>query len=91
MTPRTRASSPTWRSTVCFGRAFVGGGVSAWDLTRGNGSRAIALLLQTGVDLTSNGKFQLVAQGRAPFNKMDDIDNNYMFWGGLRFRPWSSK
>ncbi len=74
-----------------LGRAFVGGGVSAWDLTRSNGSRALALLLQTGVDLTSDGKWQLVAQGRAPFTKMDDIDNNYQFWGGVRFRPFSSK
>ncbi len=74
-----------------LGPVFVGGGVSAWDLTRGNGSRAIALLLQTGVDLTPNGKFQLVAQGRAPFNKMDDLDNNYMVWGGFRLRPFSSK
>jgi hypothetical protein len=74
-----------------LGPVFVGGGVSAWDLTRGNGSRAIALLLQTGVDLTPNGKFQLVAQGRAPFNRMDDLDNNYMVWGGFRLRPFSSK
>ncbi len=74
-----------------LGPAFIGGGVSAWDLTRSNGSRALALLLQTGVDLTPDGKFQLVMQGRAPFNKMDDVDNNYMFWGGLRFRPFSSK
>jgi hypothetical protein len=74
-----------------LGPAFVGGGVSAWDLTRSNGSRAIALLLQTGVDLTPNGKWQLVAQARAPFNKMDDVDNNYMLWGGVRFRPFSSK
>ncbi len=74
-----------------FGPAFLGAGVSAWDLTRSNGSRSVALLLQTGVDVTPNGKIQLVAQGRAPFNKMDDLDNNYMFWGGLRFRPFSSK
>jgi hypothetical protein len=74
-----------------FGPAFIGAGISGWDLTRSNGSRALALLLQTGVDLTPSGKFQLALQGRAPFTKMDDIDNNYMFWGGLRFRPWSSK
>ncbi len=74
-----------------FGPAFLGFGVSAWDLTRSNGSRAVALLLQTGIDLTPNGKFQLVAQGRAPFTKMDRVDTNYVVWGGLRFRPWSSK
>ena len=74
-----------------LGPVFIGGGVSAWDLTRSNGSRALALLLQTGVDLTPNGRFQLVAQARMPFTKMDDVNNNYVLWGGLRFRPWSSK
>jgi hypothetical protein len=71
--------------------AFFGGGVSAWDLTRDNGSRAAALLLQGGIDLTKDGKWQFAAQGRVPFNKFDDIDNNYQFWGGFRFRPFSEK
>ncbi len=73
-----------------FGKVFLGGGVSAWDLTESD-TRSIALLLQTGFDLTSDGKLQLVAQARAPFNKMRDLDSNYMVWGGFRFRPFSAK
>ncbi len=52
-----------------FGKVFLGGGVSAWDLTESD-TRSIALLVQTGFDITSNGKLQLVAQARAPFNEM---------------------
>ncbi len=74
-----------------LGAGFFGGGISAWDLTRDNGSRSVALLVQGGFDLTKDGKWQLVGQARAPFNKMDDLDNNYQIWGGFRFRPWSSK
>ena len=73
------------------GAGFFGGGISAWDLTRDNGSRSVALLLQGGFDLSKDGKWQLVAQARAPFNKFDNLDNNYQFWGGLRFRPNSWK
>jgi hypothetical protein len=74
-----------------LGGGFVGAGLSAWDLTRSNGSRAVALLVQGGFDLTKDGKWQLVGQARAPFNKFDDLDNNYQVWGGFRFRPNSSK
>jgi hypothetical protein len=73
-----------------FGKVFLGGGVSAWDLTESD-TRSIALLVQTGVDLTRDGKLQLVAQARAPFNEMKHIDNNYMVWGGFRLRPFSAK
>ena len=73
-----------------FGKVFLGGGVSAWDLTESD-TRSIALLVQTGVDLTRDGKLQLVAQARAPFNEMRHIDNNYMVWGGFRLRPFSAK
>jgi hypothetical protein len=74
-----------------LGGGFVGAGISAWDLTLSNGSRSVALLVQGGFDLTKDGKWQLVGQARAPFNKFDDMDNNYQIWGGFRFRPNSSK
>jgi len=74
-----------------LGAGFFGGGISAWDLTRDNGSRAVALLLQGGYDLSKDGKWQLVGQVRAPFNRFDDLSNNYQFWGGFRFRPNSWK
>jgi len=71
-----------------FARGFVGGGVSAWDLTLDTGSRSVAFLIQGGVDLNPRGSFQLVAQARAPLNELDHLNDNYQFWGGLRFRPF---
>jgi hypothetical protein len=71
-----------------FARGFVGGGVSAWDLTLDTGSRSVAFLIQGGVDLNRRGSFQLVAQARAPLNELGALDDNYQFWGGLRFRPF---
>jgi hypothetical protein len=69
-----------------FGGGFVGGGVSFWDLTEED-SRTIALLVQAGFDLSPSRRWQLVVEARAPFEDMDDLGNNYMFWGGIRFRP----
>jgi hypothetical protein len=70
-------------------RGFFGGGLSWWDI--GKDSGGIGPLLQAGVDLTKDGKWQLVGQARAPFSEFDDLENNYQFWGGFRFRPNSSK
>ena len=71
-------------------RGFFGGGISAWDI--GKDSSGVGLLLQGGFDLDKDGKWQLVAQTRVPFfNQFDDIDNNYQFWGGIRFKPNSWK
>jgi hypothetical protein len=68
---------------------FFGGGLSWWDI--GKDSGGLGVLLQGGVDLTRSGKWQLVGQARAPFSRLDDLENNYQFWGGFRFRPNSSK
>lgn len=65
---------------------FIGGGVSFWDLTISD-TRAVAALVQTGVNLDENGRFQFVVEGRAPFDQFDDISNNYQVWAGIRFRP----
>jgi len=71
-------------------RGFFGGGISWWDI--GKDSTGVGLLLQGGYDLTPDGKWQLVGQTRVPFfNQFDNIENNYQFWGGLRFRPFSWK
>jgi hypothetical protein len=71
-------------------KGFFGGGISWWDI--GKDSTGVGLLLQGGFDLDQNGKWQLVGQTRVPFfNQFDNIDNNYQFWGGLRFRPNSWK
>jgi hypothetical protein len=71
-------------------RGFFGGGISWWDI--GKDSTGVGLLLQGGFDLDPNGKWQLVGQTRVPFfNQFDNIENNYQFWGGIRFRPNSWK
>jgi hypothetical protein len=71
-------------------RGFFGGGVSWWDI--GKDSTGVGLLLQGGFDLDKNGKWQLVGQTRVPFfNQFDNIENNYQFWGGIRFLPNSWK
>ena len=69
-----------------LGKAFIGGGLSWWDI--GKDSGGIGPLIQGGVDLDKNGKWQLVGQARAPFAEFDNIDNNYQLWGGIRFRPY---
>ena len=69
-----------------FSGGFVGGGVSFWDLTEED-TRAVALLVQLGFDLAPEQRWQLVVEGRIPFDRFDDIENNYQFWGGIRFRP----
>jgi hypothetical protein len=71
-------------------RGFFGGGVSWFDI--GKDSTGAALLVQGGFDLDKDGKWQLVAQTRVPFfNRIDNTENNYQFWGGFRFRPNSWK
>jgi hypothetical protein len=73
-----------------LGNGFFGGGVSFWDI--GKDSSGVGLLLQGGFDLDKDGKWQLVGQTRVPFfNQFDNIENNYQFWGGIRFRPNSWK
>lgn len=67
------------------GRGFVGAGLSWWDI--GQDSGGIGPLIQGGFDLDKNGKWQLVGQGRLMFSELDNIDNNYQLWGGIRFRP----
>lgn len=69
-----------------LGRGFIGGGLSAWDLTEED-TRSIGALIQGGIDLDQKGKFQFTVEGRLPFNTLDDVENNYQFWGGIRIRP----
>jgi hypothetical protein len=68
-----------------LGRGFVGAGLSWWDI--GQDSGGLGPLFQGGFDLDSDGKWQLVGQGRLIFSELDNIDNNYQLWGGIRFRP----
>jgi hypothetical protein len=66
-----------------FEKGFIGGGVSFWDLNDED-KRTVALLVQLGF---GPEKLQIMFEGRAPFEDMDEIGSNYMFWGGIRIRP----
>ena len=68
-----------------FSRGFLGAGVSFWDLTEED-TRTVALLVHGGFNLDDDGHVQLVIEGRGPFDQFDDLGNNYMLWGGIRFR-----
>lgn len=67
-------------------RSFVGAGLSVWDMLSSE-THTVAMLAEIGVDITQNRQWQLVGEGRLPIDELDDIGNNYQFWGGLRFRP----
>ena len=65
-------------------KAFIGGGVSFWDLTISD-TRTVALLVERGTALSKDGKWQLALEGRIPFDQFNDVSNNYQFWGGIRY------
>ncbi len=60
---------------------FVGTGLSLWDLTHSD-TFTPALLLHTGVPLAK--KVYFLVEGRLFFDHLDDVQNNYQFWGGVR-------
>ena len=73
-----------------FGRkGFIGTGIGVWDFTHGD-TVAPVWLLQGGHRVwTASGpkanELHFVVTGRLFLNRMDDIANNYQFWGGFRF------
>lgn len=66
---------------------FVGFGLSAWDLTRSD-SFTPAAMVHLGLPIAPHARFPVyfLVEGRAFLDGLDDIDNNYQFWGGLRAR-----
>jgi len=67
------------------GGAFVGTGLSLWDLTRGD-TFTPAWLLHFGVPLAKNARYPVffIGEGRLFFDHIDDVSNNYQFWAGVR-------
>lgn len=65
--------------------AFVGTGLSLWDLTHSD-TFTPAWLLHFGVPLGHHPAHPVhfMVEGRFFLNKMDDVTNNYQVWGGLR-------
>ena len=67
---------------------YFGTGVGLWDFNHGD-NVTFNLLLHGGFPLTrypEDGRHRLlfVVEGRIFFDELDEIDNNYQFWGGLR-------
>jgi hypothetical protein len=62
--------------------AFVGTGISFWDITRSD-SFSPAWLLHFGVPLGTHPVY-FIGEGRLFLNEIDDVSNNYQVWGGLR-------
>ncbi len=66
------------------GRAFVGVGVSFWDLTRRD-TFTPAGMVHFGIPLGhSTPQAYFVGEGRVFFDHADDISNNYQVWAGVR-------
>jgi hypothetical protein len=67
---------------------FIGAGLGVWDLFDGDDITP-HLLLHFGVPVAKyaddKAKLLFVGEGRLFFDNFDDIDNNYQFWGGLRY------
>ena len=70
-----------------IGRGFVGGGVGLWDLTRSDTLTPTAMV-HFGLPVADQLRFPIyfLVEGRLFLDNVDDIDNNYQFWGGFRVR-----
>jgi hypothetical protein len=68
-------------------KGFIGAGVGVWDLNHGD-HVSPNLLLDFGIllkEYESTNKLYFTGEGRMFMNQMDDLANNYQFWGGLRY------
>jgi hypothetical protein len=65
--------------------AFVGTGLSFWDLTRSE-TFTPAWLVHFGIPLGHHPTHPVyfIGEGRLFFDNIDSVDNNYNFWGGIR-------
>ncbi len=67
-------------------RAMIGAGIGVWDISEDE-TRDGSILGQFGVHLTEGTSVRVtwLNQGRIFFDDIDDVENNYMIWTGLRF------
>ena len=69
-------------------RAFIGTGLSLWDLTRSK-TFTPAWLLHFGVPVTKrDARFPvfIIGEGRSFLDHADNISSNYLVWGGVRIQ-----
>jgi len=66
-------------------RAFVGTGISFWDITHSD-TFTPAWMVHLGVPLGTHPRHQiyLLIEGRLLLRQIDDVRNNYQFWAGVR-------
>jgi hypothetical protein len=64
---------------------FIGTGLSLWDITHSD-TFTPAWLVHVGVPLGSHPRHPvyLLGEGRLFFDHIDDAQNNYQFWAGVR-------
>lgn len=69
------------------GGAFVGTGLSLWDVTR-SATWTPAWLLHFGIPLAKGDRHTVFffGEGRLFFDHISDISNNYLAWAGLRVK-----
>jgi hypothetical protein len=68
--------------------SYFGTGLGLWDIFDGD-NLAPTVLLHGGVPLArypdNRPRALFVVEGRLFLNELDDIDNNYQFWAGVRY------
>ena len=72
---------------VMANKAYIGTGLGVWDLFDSD-TVAPTALINFGVPIlksASDGELFLTGETRLFLDELDEIDNNYMFWGGLRY------
>ncbi|MGE0592192.1 MAG: hypothetical protein AB7G23_11925 [Vicinamibacterales bacterium] len=70
-----------------FARGFIGGGAGVWDFNHTD-TVAPSLLVDFGVllnEAASGNRLYFTTEGRLFLDAADDIQNNYQFWGGIRY------
>jgi hypothetical protein len=67
------------------GGSFLGTGLSLWDITRSD-TFTPAWMLHFGIPLGDHPAHPVyfLGEGRLFFDNIDDVSNNYQFWGGVR-------
>ncbi len=70
-----------------FEKGFVGVGLGVWDFNHSD-NVAPTFLFHFGREVyraQNENKLLLIAEGRLFLNDLDEADNAYQFWGGLRY------
>jgi hypothetical protein len=73
---------------VADNKAYIGTGLGIWDFTDSD-TVAPTALINFGVPIwasSDEGRLYLTGEARLFLDEIDEIDNNYMFWGGLRYQ-----